>query len=304
MLPGLLALAILASSYFIPRVGAFMLPLLPVPLAYARLRYGSANSLAPSAFLILLVSLTGGFPVVTAVVLGLSVSGYVLGGSLRAGEPDGVCVLKGTLLPVVTVGPLLGVYFLLAGINPWAMLQKAMDQGLKESVDLYRQIGMSQADIDKILPSLKTFTVLFIDYLPAFIVCLTALTSLFCFYLLKRHAVKAGIVATNGTPMNRWVAPDLAVWGIIVPGFLMIPPMPVLRQAGGNLLCTFAMVFFFQGIAVIAFMFEKFKLPFALRMFGVLIIVMQPFLLLFMWCLGLFDTWADFRRIRPKKVSQ
>lgn len=302
LLPGVLAISVLAASYLLPIIGTFFIPLLPAPLAYARLRYGTANFLASSIPCILLVSITGGFPVVTAVVLALCISGYAIGGALRSGVPYDRAVFKAGLVPALVVGPLLGFYYLLAGADPWTLLGQTMDQGLKESVELYKRIGMSQSDIVTVLPSLKLFSRMLVEFLPAVSVCFMALTAFFNYFLVRSHAARAGILAGEAEPMNRWTAPDLAVWGVIVPGFLLIPNVPLLRQAAGNLFAVFGLVFLFQGVAVVSFYFEKVKLTPFLKGLGAFIIAMQPYLMLAMWCVGLFDTWADFRKLRAKQT--
>ncbi len=298
--PGLLAAAILAASYAIPILGAFLIPLLPAPLAYARLRWGRANFLAASLVCLALVAGAGGFPVMLAFAGGLIISAYSLGGSIGRGEPDDVSVLKGTLLPLLTVAPILGLYFLYAGTDPWAMLARSMGMGMKESVTVYRRMGMSQADIASVMPSLRLFARMVVDYLPAVAVSFMAVTSFVSLWLVKRHAARLNLLPGTGTAMSRWTAPDHAVWGVIASGFLMIPPVPVLRQAAGNLLAVFALVYLFQGAAVVAYLFARFRLPALLKALGALLIAIQPYLLLGMWLAGLFDNWADFRKVRSK----
>jgi uncharacterized protein YybS (DUF2232 family) len=123
-------------------------------------------------------------------------------------------------------------------------------------------------------------------------------------FLLKRHAVTVGVMEPDPGSMTRWHAPDHVVWGIIIPGFLMIPPNPLLRQAAGNVLAVFAVVYLFQGLSVITYLFEKLKLTPALKGLGFLLVALQPFLILAMWAVGFFDTWADFRKLRPKGTGK
>lgn len=302
-MPGLTALALTAAFLFLPVVGSFMMFVLPAPMGYARARYGFLNFAFISALCVGMVSLTGGFPLVTLAVLGLCITGYMLGGSVTNGEEDGRAVFKAALTPLLVIAPALGFYFLAAGLNPWSLLSHALDQGMKESVELYKQMGMSQGDIDSLMPSIKLFSRVVMEYLPAIVVAMSAAVSFISWFLLKRRAVKAGLVTPDPGSMTRWHAPDHAVWGIIIPGFLMIPPDPLLRQAAGNVLAVFAVVYLFQGLSVVTYLFEKLKLTSALKGLGFLLIALQPFLILAMWAVGFFDTWADFRKLRPKPAA-
>lgn len=281
-----------------------MMLVLPAPLGYARARYGLFNFVFISLLCIGMATLAGGFPLITLLMAGFCISGYMLGGSVIKGEKDGPAVFKAALMPVLVIAPVLGLYFLAAGLNPWSMLSHALDQGTRESAALYKQMGMSQADIDALMPSVKLFSRVLMEYLPAIVVAISAAVGFVSWFLLKRHSVKVGLVAPDPGSMTRWHAPDHAVWGIIIPGFLMIPPDPVLRQAAGNVLAVFAIVYLFQGLSVVTYLFEKLRLTPALKGLGFLLIALQPFLILAMWAIGFFDTWADFRKLRPKPAGK
>ncbi|HEY3347166.1 MAG TPA: DUF2232 domain-containing protein, partial [Nitrospirota bacterium] len=215
--PGLLALFILSSFLFFPFAGAFMLFLLPAPIAYSRAMYGNGQGTLISAACVGLATAAGGFPVVSFAVMALCICGFSMGGSIATGEKYDRAILKGTLLPFFFTVPVIAGYFLLGSINPWAVLDTELARGMQESITLYKQMGMSKEDIDAIMPSLKLVSNLMRDYLPA--VCLTTMAMLAAtsYVAAARHYFRA-----SGTvpefKMNEWIAPDLAVWGIIIPG--------------------------------------------------------------------------------------
>jgi uncharacterized protein YybS (DUF2232 family) len=67
---------------------------------------------------------------------------------------------------------------------------------------------------------------------------------------------------------------------------------------GINGLIVMMMVYFFQGIAVVSFYFEKKQFPKILRILLYGLIAIQQPLLLVVVALGFFDIWIDFRRTR------
>jgi len=299
--PAIISLAILASFFLVPIAGPFMALVLPAPLAYSRLKYGQVNFAMAAALCLALASAGDGFPIFTGMTMGLSICGYVLAGSMKKGDRYDRVILSGALVPLLIVGPLAGLYFLAAGADPWALMSATLDQGTKESVNIYRQMGMSQKDIDAIMPSLVLFKKVVMGYLPAILVSLMAWVSFLSYILVRGRTTMEGLTPGQDGRMNVWIAPDHAVWGVIVPGFLLIPPVPPLREAAGNLLAAFALVYMFQGMAIVSFFFEKFKLSRFFRWLGWALIVMQPLLSLVVCCAGLSDTWADFRKLRPGK---
>ena len=301
--PGALALAILAAFLFLPVVGAFLVFIFPAPLAYARLKHGTAHFALLSAACLAMTTLAGGFPSVTVIVAGLCVMAYTLGGSVAEGESTDRAVVKGTLSSAIFVGLAAGLFFLAIGVNPWVHLDKTLEEGIAESVQLYRRMGMSQADIDQLMPSLRLLKYIISGYLPAVAICVSTLVSFTSCYLLRRHASRTGLSKGVDEPLGRWCAPDHAVWGVVVPGFMMIPGSELLRQAAGNLLAVFALVYLFQGLAVVAYLFDRIRLSPLLRALATLVALLQPIILLVVWCVGLFDTWADFRKVRRGRTG-
>jgi uncharacterized protein YybS (DUF2232 family) len=63
-------------------------------------------------------------------------------------------------------------------------------------------------------------------------------------------------------------------------------------------------IYFFQGIAIVSFYFEKKRFPKILR--GILygLIALQQLVLLLVIAAGLFDVWIDFRRMKKGTENQ
>ena len=92
--------------------------------------------------------------------------------------------------------------------------------------------------------------------------------------------------------------PEQLVWVAIVSGILLLVPSKGLKLLGVNGLIIMVMIYFFQGIAIVSYYFDKKKFPKILR--GILygLIVIQQFVLLLVVAAGFFDLWADFRRLK------
>jgi len=64
-----------------------------------------------------------------------------------------------------------------------------------------------------------------------------------------------------------------------------------------NGLIVFLTIYFFQGIAVVSFFFDKKHFSRIARMLLYGLIVLQQLLLIVVIGLGFFDTWIDFRKL-------
>ena len=81
---------------------------------------------------------------------------------------------------------------------------------------------------------------------------------------------------------------------------LLIPYRP-LKLLGFNGLLILLTIYFFQGIAIVSYYFEKKRFPRALRVFLYSLIALQQMILLIVIGLGFFDMWLNFRKLGVKK---
>jgi len=72
---------------------------------------------------------------------------------------------------------------------------------------------------------------------------------------------------------------------------------------GLNVLMVMGTIYLLQGFSILAFYFERWNLPRALRAFLYALLFVQQYLALGAVLLGLFDVWADFRRLSKKPVE-
>lgn len=102
---------------------------------------------------------------------------------------------------------------------------------------------------------------------------------------------------------STWICPDRFVWGGIVGGFLMVTRVPPLVTIGINAVILMGALYFFQGVAIVSFLFKKKKVPLGFRVMGYILIGLSQFLPIVVAALGLFDIWIDFRKVRPGVVA-
>jgi uncharacterized protein YybS (DUF2232 family) len=102
-------------------------------------------------------------------------------------------------------------------------------------------------------------------------------------------------------PLYHWVAPEWLIFLLLGAGFLVLVPLSAVRFVGLNLLLVLAVVYFSQGLAVVANWFHRLGLPRALRIIGYPLMFLNPVFFVII-TLGLMDLWLDFRRLhRPKE---
>jgi uncharacterized protein YybS (DUF2232 family) len=96
--------------------------------------------------------------------------------------------------------------------------------------------------------------------------------------------------------LNRWKTPDYLVWGVIGCGLLMLIPDGMVKTIGLNGLIALMMIYFFQGIAIVSFFFEKKQVPRIAKVMLYALLVLQEVLLVVI-AIGFIDVWANFRKL-------
>jgi hypothetical protein len=93
--------------------------------------------------------------------------------------------------------------------------------------------------------------------------------------------------------LRRWKAPEWLIWPTIGCGFFLLKDMGVASDVALNFFKFLMAVYALQGLSVLAFFFEQWKIRGFFRAAGYLLSVflMMPLLL----SLGFFDLWFDFR---------
>lgn len=100
-------------------------------------------------------------------------------------------------------------------------------------------------------------------------------------------------------PLSQWALPEWLIFGMLGAGFMLLIPVAALRYLGLNLLLILTVLYFCQGVAVVAAWFKRLGLPRALRLVGYLLTFLNPLFFLII-ILGVLDLWLDFRRLHQQ----
>ncbi|MCO5143216.1 MAG: YybS family protein [Oligoflexia bacterium] len=99
--------------------------------------------------------------------------------------------------------------------------------------------------------------------------------------------------------IRRWRSPEWLVWPTLVVGALLIWDLPPYSIIAQNLLKPLLLIYFFQGMSILAFFLDSFRLrgPVRVLFYGSAILFLTPMVVSF----GFFDLWFNFRNRRKPK---
>jgi len=277
---------------------------IPLPTLVYRAKLGrKQGALVPAGSLVVLVLVLGGISLDILYFLELLLIGYVLYEAYEQrvsvaktiGFTSFTAVLAGSIvLLAFSVTSETGVLSLVSGY-----IRKNLDATLV----LYQEMGMSAENLDLVRDSLEQIQYVFVRILPALAVISTLIVTWASLLLSRPLLKRLNLFFPDFGSLNLWKAPDPLVWAVIGSGLMLLIPSTGIKLAGINGLLISLTIYFFQGIAIISYYFDKKRFPRILRIFLYALIALQQILLLIIVGLGFFDIWLNFRRLPVDKST-
>jgi len=285
-----------AVCTMVPMAGLIGSAFIPVPLIvfHAKLGRWAAKLIAGTAFgcALLLGGPLEGFFFGELLLIGF-VMGELMG---RRGSLEKTAAVVCIAVILASLGAVL-IASLWTGQGPLAAVSETVRQHLELSLLLYQQMGLSQDQLDFLENSLDIIQRVLVGILPALVIGSTLMVTWVCLLVSRRLCQRQNLPFPDFGALDRWKAPELMVWGVIGSGALLLVPSIGAKLLGLNGLIVFMVIYFFQGIAIVAYFFQKKQIPRVAR--GVLygLIAIQQVVMLAVIGVGFFDTWFNFRKL-------
>jgi uncharacterized protein YybS (DUF2232 family) len=181
-------------------------------------------------------------------------------------------------------------------------LRDSLNNAITHGDKLYRMAGLDLT----LSPDLRaTMVQTTLNLMPALITVFAALmvlANLGVFWRISGRQQRVGYPLF--ADLVRWCTPEWLIWVLLVTGFGLFIPNAELRTITLDFFVCVAAVYFFQGLAIMAFYFRLLAMPSPARGLIYLITVVQPILAIMVCVAGVFDLWIDFRRLKPPPSAQ
>ena len=213
---------------------------------------------------------------------------------LRAGTTGAL-----VLTAILVIGALL--YGMIEQAHPYKQILATIDTSLAETFAMYQQASdISPDTLAQIELAFKRIRTIIPEIFPAILLISVFVTVwinlLLGDLLLKRK--DAGL--SPWQPYDQWRLPDPLVWLVIASGFSLMLPLPELNKISLNCLLVMGVLYFFQGLAVLTSLFNRWNVPWAFRLLVYAIVVIQAYGIIFLSIAGLIDVWFDLRKSRSE----
>jgi uncharacterized protein YybS (DUF2232 family) len=288
-------------SVFIPIIGFVAALFIPLPILFYRLKLGrKPGAIVFAAAGIVMIALIGGISVDVLFFAGLLLLGFVLGElfELNLSIEKTVLYACGSALLAGFVSLLISS--VLSGEGIYTIVSRYVEKNLELTLALYRSMGMPEESIDLISRSLDKIRHALVSIVPALVSASTLFVTWTSILLARPVLQNRSLSYPDFGALNVWKAPEYLVWGVIGCGLSLFLPSAALKTISMNCLLVLMTVYFFQGIAIVSFYFNKKRFPRIIRIFLYTLIAVQQLVLLVVIGLGFFDLWFNFRRLEKQ----
>ena len=303
---GAAAFLLLASAW-IPLVGPFFSLLTPLPFLYYTVRLGFYQGIKLAAIAVFAIGLAAnlaGQPHTFLFVMEFSIVGIGLAELFRRNFTIGQCLFWATVM-MLGVGTI-GLFFigLSRNMGPVEMVLKYLESNLNETIRAYESAN-NMAGENAL--ELKVYAQAFISTISWIYPSLMIVGAGFALWLnviVARPLFRLrDLKYPDFLPLENWRSPDTLVWGLIASGFALIVASGNLRFLAVNALIVILVIYFFHGLSIVLFFFNKYRVPPWIRVGVYFLIIIQQLFMVLLAIAGVFDQWVDFRKIHKRSES-
>ena len=292
---GVVGSFVLFAAYLIvPPIGIFSGILAPFPAVYNRLINGRISSL------IVIIGATTAITELFGVFAGslylgmCGMIGFFMPELLLRGFSVSRTLFWTTVANLLILSAGFIAYSTFSGVNLQSLIYAEISNSMKQSIAIYEKMGVTGEDLEQIKRSMPTFEDLLQRLYPALTTAMLVVIAGCNLALLKKTAAKMAVnifISDFSTYKN----PEPLVWILIITGSALLLPVSLITTPALNILFIVALLYFFQGMAVVSALVKKHSIPAFMRILFYVMLVIQPYLLALVASIGLFDLWVDFR---------
>jgi uncharacterized protein YybS (DUF2232 family) len=304
VLAGLVAVGLFVSGSVVPLFGLLLSLLCPLPFVGVGLRHGRRALLLALAVAGLALAVPLSVRQAAVFLLEFGLPAVVLETGLRRGARTETVVIG--VAAVLALGGAT-VLTLVSGRwdDPASAVARHVDGLLLDMEALTARMGLADA-VGAPAAGARGLRDLLLAAFPGLLFVGSLLTAAAYVFVLQAAVRRwPDRWASARVSAFRWELPEALVWVFIGSGAAFLSGVPGLKPVGLNGLIILLGLYFLQGLSIAAFLFQRFQLPRFLATLAVIVLVFQPFFVLLVAGLGLFDVWFAFRRLSlPRSPRQ
>lgn len=298
------AVAILFAliSVYIPLIGAFVNLIWPVPIILLGVRHGYKWSLMATIVAGILIAILLHPLHAVGVAIGFGLTGIALGHCFRRGFSPVTSVLLGSVASLGSKIIVLSISAVVLGINPLADHSEAMAKAVEQAIEIYRNFGLKEADLQKVAEGMRGMVSMMKLILPAGFAMASVVDTYLNFLVARAVLRKLGHPIAAFPAFSTWNFSLKTLVAFVISILLIYwgksRELEMLSTAGLNLQVTTSILLMLQGLSVASFFAKKHDVPKFMRWIFAVMAITNGFIMQAVVFAGAFDIAFDFRKLR------
>ncbi len=301
------AIVMALISMYVPVLGAFVNFVWPLPIIICGCRHGLKWSimtlLVATIIIAMIISPVNAF--FLAAIFGLL--GLILGECMRRHLPPMKMMFYGSIGAVIALILNIVLSFWVLGMNPIDMMFSSFHESLGQLAMYYREHGMSEVEIKKIVAEYEELLRMMKIIMPgAFLLC-APLMAFVNYVAAKKILTKLGETFEAFPPFTMLTIPGWVLWPyglslLAVTYYYQTDQSSWMYLLSVNIQTVCSFLFVFQGIVLLYWFIDKHRKPRWWANVGLVLMFAVPIFSQIMVYVGAFDVVFDFRKIRDKRL--
>ena len=288
-----------------PPLGALVALLSPFPLIFIFLQRGKQVALVLMALIFGVLWFLVGQNQALLFMAEYAVMALVLGEMIQARYPGDWCIGASSLVSAVVSILLLVALLGNQETTVQDFFEKQIRAHFVQSIGTFESTEENKAEIAEMKAFVDKTVGGFASAYPAFVFVGSLISGIANYSLLRivwGRLYGPGLFS-EGT-FAQWVCPEKFIWGFIAASVAGFMGQGIIADVGLNLFIVIIVIYFAQGMSIVVHFLKARKVPIFLWFFLFIIIFAQPIFIGLIAGMGVFDIWADFRKIRNPLPSE
>jgi uncharacterized protein YybS (DUF2232 family) len=285
------------ASIFVVFPGPIAVLFAPFPALYYAVKNGRLAGLAIVAVATLVLCAVGPASAIFY-LLQCGLFSLLLAEFLATNNSTAKTIVCAAAINMAIIIVLAAVYGLWLGNSVDSLVLKWINDAVTEAQSQLQRSGLALEDLETVQLQLREAAAFVGKTYPSLMLVGFGSIAGLNLLLLKKAARRIPRQIYFGD-FSRFRNPETLVWVLIASGFALLVESDLVTRAALNVLIVTISLYFVQGMAVAVHFFKKFQVSRFIRFMFYGLSFLQPYLMVLVAAVGLFDLWCDFRT--PKK---
>ncbi len=282
-----------------PPFGALIGILSPFPLVFVYLQRGRQVGIALVALVFVVLLLLVGTNQAMLFLAEYALMALVLGEMIRIQLPGDRCIAISALASGFMSIVLLVVLFSNQETSMKEIFEKQVRAHFSQSMEVFESMSKNKTEVAEMKAFAEQAAEGFAASYPAFLLIGSLLGAVANYALVRIAWMRLhGPGLFSERAFSQWICPENLVWGFILSGVALLLGKGMVADAGLNVFLVMLCIYFIQGLSITVHFLKVKKVPIFFWFVLFILFFVQPLLIGLVAGLGVFDIWADFRKLK------